>query len=201
MFLPNILEAAGSGLLRIFATPRTGNGYNKVCFTHVDNYCHGLILGAQALYKGSPALGKFYIVTDGATHPFPQGYLYMWEAIDQAGVAMGFDSIWQKYKLPVWLLMPLAYVCDAVGYVAGMKLKLNPFNVKLMTMHRWFDISNAQRDLQYQPIIGFKEGWADTIDWFRINWLPAYREHGRVAGLARQSEAKIQVQAAHTKAV
>ena len=31
----------------------------------MDNYCHGLILGYDALYKGSPALGSFYIVTDG----------------------------------------------------------------------------------------------------------------------------------------
>ncbi|CAN0461368.1 unnamed protein product, partial [Scytosiphon promiscuus] len=60
LFLPSLLEAAGNGQLRVF-----GNGMNKVSFTYLDNYCHGLILGYDALYKGSPALGKFYIVTDG----------------------------------------------------------------------------------------------------------------------------------------
>ena len=30
-----------------------------ISFCHVDNYCHGLILGAAALYPGSPALGKW----------------------------------------------------------------------------------------------------------------------------------------------
>jgi nucleoside-diphosphate-sugar epimerase len=65
LFLPNFLEAAGSGNLRIF-----GDGKNRICFSHVDNYCHGLIIGERALYKGSPALGNFYIVTDGDTHPF-----------------------------------------------------------------------------------------------------------------------------------
>lgn len=44
-------------------------GMNKVCFTHVDNYAHALILAERALYPGSKALGKFYIVTDGKTHP------------------------------------------------------------------------------------------------------------------------------------
>ena len=41
------------GKLRVF-----GNGENKISFCHVDNYCHGLILGAKALYPGSPALGQ-----------------------------------------------------------------------------------------------------------------------------------------------
>ncbi|KNC69691.1 hypothetical protein SARC_17794, partial [Sphaeroforma arctica JP610] len=60
LFLPNILAASRSGKLRIFAS-----GTNAVSFTHVDNYCHGLILGYDALYKGSHALGKYYVVTDG----------------------------------------------------------------------------------------------------------------------------------------
>lgn len=44
--MPNLLEAAGKGQLRVF-----GNGKNKVSFTYLDNYCHGLILGYDALYK------------------------------------------------------------------------------------------------------------------------------------------------------
>jgi nucleoside-diphosphate-sugar epimerase len=33
LFLPNLLEVAGTGRLRIF-----GAGYNRICFSHVDNY-------------------------------------------------------------------------------------------------------------------------------------------------------------------
>lgn len=44
--MPSLLEAAGKGQLRVF-----GNGKNKVSFTYLDNYCHGLILGYDALYK------------------------------------------------------------------------------------------------------------------------------------------------------
>ena len=75
LFLPNMLETAGSGRLRIF-----GAGKNRICFTHNDNYCHGLILAERELYDGSPALGKFYIITDAHTHPYKEGYLYFWEA-------------------------------------------------------------------------------------------------------------------------
>eukprot|EP00964_Phaeocystis_antarctica_P128062 scaffold91791_cov60-Phaeocystis_antarctica.AAC.2 len=63
LFLPNMLETAGTGRLRIF-----GEGKNRICFTHNDNYCHGLILAERTLYEGSPALGKFYIITDAHTH-------------------------------------------------------------------------------------------------------------------------------------
>jgi hypothetical protein len=42
--LPNVLEAAGTGRLRIF-----GPGTNRICFTHVDNYAHGLIIAEKAL--------------------------------------------------------------------------------------------------------------------------------------------------------
>ena len=46
LYLPNFMETAATGKLRVF-----GNGQNKVCFTYVDNYCHGLILGERALYQ------------------------------------------------------------------------------------------------------------------------------------------------------
>ncbi len=43
---------------------------NLIYLNVVDNYCHGLILAERALYRGSPALGRFYIVTDGILFSF-----------------------------------------------------------------------------------------------------------------------------------
>ncbi len=88
LFLPNLLEAGRSGMLRIF-----GDGKNRIAFTHVDNYCHGLCLGARALYKGSPALGKFYICTDG-------DYEIFWDVISNACVSLGFQSLHDKVQNP-----------------------------------------------------------------------------------------------------
>jgi hypothetical protein len=45
---------------------------------------HGLIIAERALYPGSPALGKFYIVTDGDTHPAPEGFALFWPELDRA---------------------------------------------------------------------------------------------------------------------
>eukprot|EP00045_Choanoeca_perplexa_P009180 m.87592 g.87592 ORF g.87592 m.87592 type:complete len:404 (+) comp14784_c0_seq4:1409-2620(+) len=200
LFMPNILEAAGKGLLRVFSSARTGYGKNRVCFTHVDNYAHALIIAERALYTDSPALGQFYVVTDGSSHPFKEGYAHFWEVVDQAVVGMGFTSLYTRWKLPDWFLMPIAHVCDAVGYVTGARLKLNPFNVRVLVMHRWFDISRAEKELNFQPIIGFNDGLADTIEWFKDHWLPGFQaQGGRSAGIAKQSEAKIDIQAGVAK--
>ena len=43
-------------------------------------------------------------------------------------------------------------------------------------INRYFDISAAKKDLNYEPIIQFEEGWAMTIEWFKKNWLPKYLE-------------------------
>ena len=43
---------------------------------------------------------------------------------------MGFDSITAKFHLPMALLWTLAYVCEFIGAVLGITLKLNMFNVR-----------------------------------------------------------------------
>jgi nucleoside-diphosphate-sugar epimerase len=191
LFMPNCLEAAGTGKLRIF-----GNGLNRICFTHIDNYCHGLIIAERKLYAGSPVLGKFYIVTDGTTHPEPGEYCIFWKELNTAVVAMGFTSLYDKIKLPFWFLYLIALVAEGVAWLLGTTFKLNVFNVFVLTMHRWFKIDNAERDLDFKPIIGFREGWADTIAWFKENWLPTFQKSDKsIFGIAARSQAKIDIQA------
>lgn len=165
LMLPKLLETAGSGRLRIF-----GNGFNRISVCFVDNYCHGLICGADALESRPDIVGgKFYIVTDGDD-------VFFWKWLNQAVVAMGFTDLWSKMHLSVWFLYAIAYICNGVGYLTGKKFKLNPFNVTMLTIHRYFSIDNAKQDLLYAPV---KEGtlaWKETIEWFRQNWLPSYLE-------------------------
>lgn len=198
LFLPNILEAGGSGRLRIF-----GAGTNRICYTHVDNYAHGLTCAERALASPEAACaGRFYIVTDGATHPDARGCANLWATLDDAVVAMGFASIAAKAHLPLWLLWPLAFICEALSRATGRAMKLNIFNVWVLTVNRWFRIDAAARDLGYAPVIGFGEGWPDTLAWFREHWLPTYRRPSwaSVFGLARGTQTKIDIQAAGTRA-
>ena len=62
------------------------------------------------------------------------------------------------------------------------KFKLKPFSVRMLTIHRWFDISRARQDLNYEPVVARDEAWRITLEWFRDNWLP----NTRFADRARQ---------------
>ena len=109
-----------------------------------------------------------------------------WEVLDQAVVAMGFVSLWSKFKLPTWFMMVIAHIVLFIGnifafvtgtpsHVVNYYLKLNPFAVTMLVIDRNFDISSATKDLHYKPLILFKDGWAQTIDWFKLHWLPRYK--------------------------
>ena len=160
LFLANFLKAGKK--LRVF-----GKGRNKISTCYVDNYCHGLILGEQALYPGSPALGKFYIVTDGEP-------VFFWDMIDHALTECGYTSIKKRFALPTWFMMGLAYVSLALGALLGKKFRLNPFAVKMMVIHRWFNIDAARKDLGYEPLVTFEEAFAKTITWYKESWIPEH---------------------------
>ena len=74
----------------------------------MDNYCHGLIIAERALKKGSAALGKFYIVTDGKTHPNVNQYLILWKILDEAIKGMVLKLISSNMHLPKELIFFLA---------------------------------------------------------------------------------------------
>jgi nucleoside-diphosphate-sugar epimerase len=175
LFMPALLETAGSGKLRVF-----GKGENLISICHVDNYCHGLICGADVLEKDSKALAKFYIITDGPEQNF-------WRILNQAVVAMGFKDLFMKFHLPIWFLMVIAHAADGLGWILNKKFKLNPFNVKMLTIHRYFNIDNSIKDLKYEPVIKFEDGWQSNIEWHKKNWLPGYvksRAAGKGSGIA-----------------
>jgi nucleoside-diphosphate-sugar epimerase len=162
LFLRKLLEVLGNNRLRVF-----GRGGWQISMCYVDNYAHGLLCGADALYKGSSALAKFYIVTDGP----PQD---LWGRINEAGVYMGFTDITTKFHLPLWFMYMVATFANIAGFVLNKKFKLNYFSLRMLTMHRYFDISRAKRDLQYEPVKLFDEAWPETLRWFKENWLPQF---------------------------
>lgn len=160
IFLPNLMEASRTGKLRVF-----GNGTNCISMVHVDNYCHGLILGYHALQRNETSLkvgGEFIVVTDG-------GKVNFWDALDSASIYLGFGSIRARKSLPRWLLMSVAIVLQFIGRILGRSFKLTPFTVKMLTIDRWFNIEKARDVLGYKPVISYEDGWKSTLEWFKEN--------------------------------
>ncbi len=69
-------------------------------------------------------------------------------------------------SVQVWLLNPLAYGAEVVGKCFGTTFKLNLFNVRVLTMHRWFNISAAERDLHYKVRLLFLKFVSCSIIFF-----------------------------------
>ena len=79
--------------------------------------------------------------------------------MEEASLAMGFGSVKQRWALPYWFLMPIAYLLAFVTSITGIRFKLTPFTVLMLTMHRWFKIDDAKKDLGYEPIKSFRQEW------------------------------------------
>jgi nucleoside-diphosphate-sugar epimerase len=163
LFLMKFMETAGNGRLRIF-----GQGGWKISMCYVDNYAHGLMCGADALYPDSPALAKFYIITDDEV-------VDLWSTINEAVVYMGFEDLNSKFHLPIWLLYLIATIANIMGWILNKKFKLNYFSLRIMTMHRYFDISAAKTYLKYTPVRPYSDAWPGTLEWFKENWLADFR--------------------------
>ena len=130
------------------------------------------IFGLLFAFANPPShLPQFYIVTDSKPQKF-------WHVLNSAVLAMGFTDLFSKFKLPTPLMLFLGNLCDLISWLTGRKLKLNAFAVRMLVIHRYFDITNARRDLGYEPLFTFEEGWGVTMDWFRVNWLPEFRGGG-----------------------
>ena len=147
LFLHNFLLNARR--LRVF-----GSGKNLVSVCFVDNYCHGLIIAERKLHRGSPALGKFYICTDGAP-------VNLWRFIDRAIVDIlpGAKSLFSKLPLPGWSFMyPLGYACE----------NLAPRWAKSLTTFSGACCSSTgtstrgERGSGYEPIVAPDEAWTIT---------------------------------------
>ena len=44
----------------------------------------------------------------------------------------------------------------------------------MLLINRYFDISNAKRDLNYEPIYSYDDAWEITMDWFEKEWMPKH---------------------------
>lgn len=151
LFMWNILRTAANGQLRVL-----GSGTNLVSFTHVDNIVHAIILAGNALVEGSPVCGNWYVITDGGKYNF-------WDIMDSAVTACGLPSIKEKTYVPLAILYPLAYVCKAITMVTGYQLSLNPFSVRMITIHRWFKIDKAETHLGYKPVNRFEDAFIPAV--------------------------------------
>lgn len=71
-------------------------------------------------------------------------------------------------KLPINLILPIAYAAEVVARLTGKEPFVTVDGVKLSRKKMFFSIAKARAELGYAPRPAL-EGFRDAIDWFRAN--------------------------------
>ena len=155
LLVPSIAERAKNGKLKYMI----GTGENLFDWTYVGNVAAAHLLAAQRLAEpGSGAAGEAFFVTNDERHTF-------WGMLGDLAEGLGYER--PSVKLPVWLMLVVAYLAAFFGAVFGVKGDLNPTRVRLASVQRTVNVAKAKRVLGYKPAVSLEQGKELTIAGFQ----------------------------------
>ena len=149
--LPFIIDGLRTRRLRI-----EGGGENVLSLTYVRNAVEGIVL---ALEKNGAA-GRIYNITDGIK-------VTSRKFINDIVAMLGIE--YRLRNVPYPLLYSAAYVIEQFYMMANLKTKppLTRFVARVLKYHAMFDISRAISELNYRPIISYKEALTHSTSYIR----------------------------------
>lgn len=154
-FIPNILEKASSGKLRV----EVGRRQKLSDFTYVSNFVDAVLLAEDKLVDGSPVCGQAYFITNGEPLAF-------FEFVERFMVACGFGKI--RGHVPYWLAYGVACIVEGLDYLKGGEASpengVSRFAVKYMVTDHYYSIDKAKRDLGWAPKVSLDEGIKLTVE-------------------------------------
>ena len=142
--IPRILKKASDNRLMI-----VGDGSNQVDMTYIDNAVSAHL--KVALAPNSKVAGKAYFVSDD-----DPVVLWKWinNLLDRLGVSLVTRKISYNNAMRLGTFLELLY-----GFL---RLKSEPpmtrFLASQLATSHYFDISNAKKDFDYQPLVSQEEG-------------------------------------------
>ncbi|MFP4496780.1 MAG: NAD-dependent epimerase/dehydratase family protein [Vulcanimicrobiota bacterium] len=155
--VPRIIERAEKGQLRI-----VGDGNNKVDTVYIDNAAQAHILAFKKLEPGSEISGKTYFITNNE----PLKMKIILNKILEAG---GLPPV--EKHIPSNIAYFLGGVMEFAYNI--LKIKEEPrmtrFLAKELSCAHWFDITSAERDLDYKPEVSIDQGMEKLKNWLQRN--------------------------------
>jgi 2-alkyl-3-oxoalkanoate reductase len=143
--LPQLIAAARHRRL-----PQIGDGHNLVDLTYVDNVVHALLL---ALDAHTPS-GKTYTITNNEHIP-------LWGVIRQTLQRLNLPTNLRQISLTGALAA--AALMETRALVTGQEPLLTRYSAAILARTQTYDITAAQRDLDYTPQISIAQGIAHTV--------------------------------------
>ena len=144
--VPRILARAKAGRLR-----KIGNRIVMVDSVYIDNAASAHLLALDHLAFHSPCSGKAYFISNG--EPWK-----LWDLVNEiirAGNGRAVDK-----SVPVSLAYFMGWIFEMTYSLLQIQNEppMTRFLAKELSTSHWFDISNAKKDLGYDPKVSIKEG-------------------------------------------
>lgn len=134
-----------------------GSGDNVFDWTYVGNVAQAHLDAAEHLSVGSAAAGEAFFITNDE----PQGF---WTMLGDLAEGLGYAR--PSVRLPVWLMMIVAYIAAYMGAMSGLQSDLNPMRVRLSSVQRTMSCAKAKRVLGYKPAVSMQQGKELTLAGF-----------------------------------
>jgi nucleoside-diphosphate-sugar epimerase len=144
--IPRLVQRAKSGRLR-----RVGAGDNLISMSYVENAAAAHLQAADRLAPGSPVAGQAYFINE----PEP---VSLWKWVDDLLALAGLPPLKKRISAGA------AYTAGAILESAYWLLRLpgeppmTRFLASQLSSSHWYDVSKAQRDFGYRPIVSVAEG-------------------------------------------
>jgi nucleoside-diphosphate-sugar epimerase len=132
-----------------------GNNLRSLCF--VDNLVEGLIL----LANKADVDGKTYILSDISPYTFNEIIKIGSKVIQQKVNLVHFPNFLGDISWKIYRLM------DNIFDLCFVEL----YAIKKMQLQEGCDITKAQKEIGYNPIITLEGGIESTIDWIKNNYI------------------------------
>lgn len=149
------LNLINKGLFRV-----VGDGENLISLCYIDNLIHGVLL-AEAEKN---AEGETYFIAD--ERPY---------SINEIAEILAKEEGKKlpKNHLPTWVADILSIGLIMPSKLFGFTSPLPMGTVKELRNNWFVDISKAEKELGYRPIVDFENGIRATVNWFKNEYLPS----------------------------
>ena len=151
--MPRLIRAIGAGKGKLI-----GDGTNRLNLTYAGNEADGCILAAGS----DKAVGEAYnLCNDGVITL--EGYF------NKIAAQIGAEPVTRK--VPYKVVHTAAFVMELLGHLVGRKTPplVTRYSVWLMGRKCFFSTEKIQRDLGWEPAVGYDEGIARAVAWARAN--------------------------------
>ena len=137
-----------------------GNGKNVVDTIYIDNAAYAHILAAEKLDENPGISGNIYFISQGKP-------VLLWEMINNILKAGGLPPV--KHSISHKAAWLVGTILELVYNIINIKSEpvMTRFVANELAKSHWFDISAAQNDLGYIPLVSTKEGLKRLEFWLK----------------------------------